>query len=318
MTVAREDRSVLVKLSGFSFDVAKWVDRTQRVLSGHERLDFEMPAQAQGARDALFAPGLFAPSRLIVLWNANRAPKELRPELERWSSGDGTAGSVLMCVADGRQAKWYKSLVCDTSEEFATPKPWEWADWVMLWARNEGYDLGKGLAQALVQNVGEDPHALTGELTKSFVLMGQRRIVEPEDITRVLVQHSTLKPWLIADAWAARKPEQADRLLTLYAHQTQDTWSLLPVISMLLSRCQHTLFYVSARASGMRDAQVSKQLGVSGKAFSELTARAAAWDVPTLRRAYEDLCRIEVAAKTGRDAETALHLFMYSDTLDTL
>jgi DNA polymerase III delta subunit len=311
MTIRWAERPSVVKMEGgFLFDAREELERAGRILSGHVVEQYDIPEHSDNAQQALFASGLFAPPSLTILWGANAAKQPLRVELERY---EGQDGRVLVLVSKGRRAAWYNKVVCDVKETFASPRPWELGSWVKAWAKRRGYELEDYLADALVQNVGSDPYALTMELSKSFLLMGERRVIEPDDLTRVLVQHESLKPWLIVDAWAARKSETADRLLTLYLYQTQDAWAILPLVALLLKMCQQTLYYVSARSSGMAESDISKMLGVSGKAYTDLSSRSAAWDVPTLRTAYAELCEIEVLSKTGGEACTALHLFMNSN-----
>lgn len=312
MTVAWKHCPAIVRLDGFDFDVKAEVDRAERLLPDHARIDFTS-AQAAELQGALFAVPLFSPPRLIVLWEANKLQGAYQTMLQKYCEKGGLADTVLVLVSSGRVASWYRGLQFNEQETFSAPKPWEISDWVALWARNQGYDLAIHLAQALVQNVGDDPYALTSELTKAFVLMGKRKVIEASDLTRLLVQHESLKPWLIVDAWAARKSVQADRMLTLYLHQTKDAWALLPVITLLLKRCQQLLTYVSAHKVGMSDGEISKMLGVKGKTWETLTSQGAAWDVVSLRRAYIELCEVEVAAKMGGPADQRLHLFMYQD-----
>lgn len=311
MTFAWQNEPSVVKVEGgCDFLISHQLEYAQRSLGDHDFQSFDALEDANGLEAALWAAPLFAPDRLLVVRRANKMKKSdaLVTYCER-----PHAGTVLVLIPEGRQAKWYKSLKHNEVLECVSPKPWELADWLVKWSSRKGYILSKSFAEAVVQNVGSDLWALTGEMVKVFHYMepGQKQ-VSASDITSVLVQHEHLKPWLILGAWGQKKFDQADRLLTLYLHQTQDPWSLLSVIALFLNHTEHLITYLSARSASVGVSEIQTLLGLSARAFQDLESHAGAWGLSEVKRAYNELCRIEVSAKTGEDAATLLHLFMHS------
>lgn len=307
-----EQPGVVVVQGSDGFLLGHELSEAKSRLSDH--VLFELDAQEDGAalKSILWAPSLLTPERLIIVKAANRIDDPL--VLQEYCA-DPDPGTVLILCRSGRTAKWFRDLPRTHTLALEPPKPWEIEDWLVDWSLRKGYMLSKPMAKALKDNVGTDLWSLTGELTKVFYLMGERRDVQGGDITKVLVQHEQLKPWLIVDAWAQRKEDLADRYLTLYIYQTRNQGTVLPVVSIFLKRIRNLITYSSARRSSVSDSEIRKMVDVSPVAYKEIQAQSAAWELRELRAAYKEMCDIDYAAKTGQDAVTMLHLFMYSTSI---
>jgi DNA polymerase III delta subunit len=304
----QEAPDVVVLTGSEEFLIQQHITQAGRTLSDHEVFVFHGKEDADAVRDILWSSSFVPVMRIIVIKAANRFPDS--QVLREYCDNPDSANVVLLCT-EGKTAKWYRDLKRNESIDCTPLKPWDLPGWVSAYARQKGYALSAPLAKALVSNVGTDMYALSSELKKIFLGMGSKREVEGSDITKVLVQHEALKPWLITEAWASRKCELADRLLTLYLYQTSDPGAVLSLVAIFQKKLQALLVYLSGRTSGLSDSVVQSILKVSPKQMATLEGEAASWQLDALRESYVEMCAIECAAKSGQDALTRLHLFMY-------
>jgi len=262
-------------------------------------------------RNHLFEGSLIPTKKLIMIRDANRVDDS--GFLERYCKDPNPNHVVILIASGGRKPKWFGKLKCDEKVKCVSPKPWEYKDWVVSYCRRRGFNLDEGYAENIHANVGDDLYALSNEMEKVFLNMGDRTTITPKDITSVLVQHKTINPFNVLKAWGAKQMSTALRMATIYFHQSTDIYACLPLISMFLGQIEKLILFESYFKSEFSKNDVCSLMGISHYVYDQLHRQSVHWNLKRLRKAYRQMCEIESMAKRGKNGPLLINWFLSQD-----
>lgn len=175
---------------------------------------------------------------------------------------------------------------------------------LIKWMARELKGLNKVIdretAEQLVFSVGQDMHALHGELQKLAAYAGERQQIERDDIDAVCIKTAEYKVFDLSDAVAGRRAARAARLMDELLRGGEQRLMLL---ALLQRQYRQMLFAKVLLSSGKRPDDVARILGVPPFVARKLHGMVAAEHVSTIRQAYDLLVDTEFQVKSGQIPE---------------
>ena len=129
--------------------------------------------------------------------------------------GNPPPDTVLVLIARGKpQARLAKAVEAAGGElrEYSAPKPWELPGWVAERAREEGLELDKSAASALVGVVGNGQQRLSREVEKLALMAHPTTRLSAEQVERLAAGEAGTKVYDLADALVAGDRRRVFRL----------------------------------------------------------------------------------------------------------
>jgi DNA polymerase-3 subunit delta len=202
--------------------VTKHVDEVFRAFN-HQQFG---PGEASPAaiEDAVSAFPFGGGRRVVVVRELAAFPESQQEDVarlaERLASRSGGASTLIVAAPglDRRKRPWKILSALGKLPEgecrvFESPKPWQVDDWVAGRAAERGIRLGRGVAQALSDLIGEDLLALDGELTKLLLYTGSDRPISEADVEAVSGRSRGEMPWELPRLLLAGDAAGSERLL---------------------------------------------------------------------------------------------------------
>jgi DNA polymerase-3 subunit delta len=178
----------------------------------------------------------------------------------------------------------------DVSVE-ATLKAKELPRWLVTQAKRLGVELDGAAAQALVAHVGERQQRLLRELEKLAIEHGPGARIGVEEVAAAAAHSAERQVWGLVDALMARDRTAATRAFLELRAQGEALPRLIP----LMARRLRDVLAIAARLeAGEAPAQIKSSLRMSPWAADRRLKEARAADADTLRRALEELSRLEL------------------------
>lgn len=263
-------------------------------------------------RNHLFEGSLVPVKKLIVIRDANKVSNE--ETLKKYCESPNPDAVVVLVASSGRKPNWFKGLKCNARAKCDKPKPWEIKDWVVDYCRHKGYSIPSQLAEALHSNVGTDLFALANELEKVFLNMdeGDTRI-GPSDITSVLVQHESISPFKVVEAWCLQDVSQSLRMAAIYFQQSSDSYASLPLIAIFLNQIERMIHWESLSTREYRKQEICSRMGISAYVHDEIQRQVTHWSLVDLRKAYALMCEVEEKVKSGSNSQLLVNWFLSQD-----
>jgi len=303
------DTAVLGGSEGFFKDAI--VSSARTTLSDHDyTLVWSGIDSDSVLRNHLYEGSLIPTQKLIVVRDANKADKDL---LKSYCENPNRDNVVVLIASDGRKAKWFKDLKTDVRVECTSPKPWEYKDWLVAYCHSQGFNLDEGYAESIHANVGDDLYALSNEMEKVFLLMGERKTIGPKDITSVLVQHQAISPFNALKAWSMKDFAGALRMASIYFKQAQDPYASLPMVSILLGQIEKLILFDSYTKADYTKKEMCEAMGISHYIYKELHRYSVQWRRTELRKAYRHTCEVEARIKRGGNGPLLIYWLLSQD-----
>ena len=198
--------------------------------------------------------------------------------VERWKDADveavaaameGMDGETITIALFGREESRYKvpdglrAAVEQAGGAIAVEsgvKPWELPGWVQQRAREQGLELDKAGAKALVAQVGERQQRLLRELEKLAIEYGQGASLGETEIEESGAASSERKVWTLGDALVAGDEKAAMRALVELRGQGERVPRLMFSIA---DRLRDAIKVAEALAAGKPAAEARKGLRMS-------------------------------------------------------
>ena len=194
--------------------------------------------------------------------------------------------------------------------EFAAPKPWKLAGWLVERARELGVQLDGDAAKALLAIVGPHQRRLERELEKLALGVHPQQRIELEDVHGLAAGDNPPKAYDLADAVVASEPVPALALATALAADGERPSGLLYPIVRRLREVHRAAELIEAGTP--RDA-IAKELPGPPWAAKRTLGAAADADREQLEQALTAFAELEIELRgegdlRGLDEETYLAL----------
>lgn len=263
-------------------------------------------------KNYLYEGSLIPVKKLIIIRDANKVANE--DTLKTYCENPEPNNVVVLVSSSGRKPKWFTTLKCSQKVKCEKPKPWEIKDWVSHFCTHRGYSISSQLAEALHSNVGDDLYALANELEKVFLNMKEGKSqIGPADITSVLVQHKSISPFKVIEAWCTQDVKQTLRMVSIYFQQSSDSYAAIPLIATLLTQIERMIHFESMKSCEFKKRDICERMGISSYVYDQLERQVLHWSLVDLRKAYLQMCEVELQAKRGGNGELLVNWFMGQD-----
>lgn len=273
---------------------------------------FEAPAAGAGdvaaaARTLPFLGG----QRLVVVRDAHRWSadewKPLLPYLEKPNSS-----TCLLFVAEqlDRRNKAGKLLAAHARlVECRSPKDHELPGWIQRLAKEAGLRLAPRIVEALTLRVGPDLQVLHQEIAKLRLVAAADGSVTEEDVESLVGENKGTTVFVFCDALGTRELSAALKGLRRLLQMGEPPVKLLFMVARHL---RHLWIGWDMQQRGRVDrGAAAKALGVPPFAVERLLTQAANWDAESLRGAYMETLRADLALKSGGGVEVLESLVLH-------
>ncbi len=172
--------------------------------------------------------------------------------------------------------------------------------WIAQELKRHGKVIDRTAAEHLIFAVGNDMHALHGELQKLAAYAGEADEITQQSIDAVCIKTSEHKVFDLSDALVSRQAERAVALMRDMLREGEQRLMLLA----LLQRQYRQLLYAKILLEARKSPDViAKTLGVPPFVARKLQGIAAREQLADIRRAYDLLVDTEFEVKSGQMPE---------------
>ncbi|WP_114560140.1 DNA polymerase III subunit delta [Desertihabitans aurantiacus] len=291
-------RVVLVTGSGLLADraVQELVNAALAESPEAEEHDVEASALDAGQLTEMVGGSLFASRSIAVVRDLANLPADLADQVAQLATSPEPECAVVLVHGGGNKGKALLDKIKKARAEVVdcpTPKTWELPQFVTAEVRRARARIEPPAAALLVDAVGHDLRALASAV--------QQLVADAEgpEITEALVRRyfggrAEVTSFAVADAALAGRTDQAMEQLR-WALSTGVAHVL--VSSALASGLRGLGKLSSLPGSGMRDADVGKQIGVPPWKVKSMRQQLRGWDQAGLARAISVVARADAEIK---------------------
>jgi DNA polymerase-3 subunit delta len=253
----------------------------------------------------LTGPSLFASERVLVLRALENLPADMAPNLIEYAGATSDDVLVVLVHSGGQKGKGVldKLRKASVNEVVATaPKAWELPQFVAGEIRLHGGTVDEGAAAALVDAVGHDLRALAGACSQ-LVSDSGGQAVTAQLIGQYFGGRAEVTSFAVADAAIAGRTEPALEQLR---------WALdcgvAPVlVTSAMAGGLRGLAKYSSAPSGMREADLAREVGVPPWKLKQLKQQSRGWTPGGLATAIKAVAQADADVKgASGDAGYAL------------
>jgi len=175
-------------------------------------------------------------------------------------------------------------------------KSWELPQFVSAEAKSAGGSIDPGAAQQLVDAVGHDMRALAGAVTQ-LISDGEGGAITPEQVRRYFGGRSEVTSFVVADAALAGRTGVAMEQLR-WAVAT----GVAPVlVTSALASGIRGLGKLITAGTGMREADLAREVGVPPWKLKSMRSQARGWDQSGLATALKAVAVADAEVKGAAD-----------------
>ena len=253
---------------------------------------------------------LFASKRLVVVLQGDAFLKTNAEAVEHYLEHPST-GCVLAltCLKLDARTRLAKRMAASGA---LVKCPKLYPDKVVTWVhdrfRDRNRSCGAGVAETLVEEVGQDLFALEAEVEKLCAYAALRRKIELKDV-RALVGHDRhWEVFALTDAVGRRDPRRALGILADLTDAGEAPERLVAQLAWQLRR-----LWTAKRLmdDGSMSADVGRELRVHPRFLSGFIEQVRCFSQQELSRLYRRLAQTDLALKTGRlDRKLAVEQFV--------
>lgn len=260
--------------------------------------------------DQLRTADLFASKRLVVMLQGDTFLKTnieaVSYYLERPSAGCVLALTCLKLDARTRLAK--RVIALGSLVNCQKLYPDKVVGWVHDRFRDRDRSCAAGVAETLVEEIGQDLFALEAEVEKLCAYATGRRKIELKDV-RALVGHDRrLEVFALTDAVGRRDPGRA---LGILADLTDAGEAPERLIAQLAWQFRRLWTAKRLMDNGLTPADVGRELRIYSRFLGGLIEQVRCFSQQELSRLYRLLAQTDLALKTGRlDRKIAVEQFV--------
>ncbi|MFK4086416.1 DNA polymerase III subunit delta [Kribbella sp. NPDC020789] len=253
----------------------------------------------------LTGPSLFATERVLVLRALENLSAEMAPRVIEYAGAPAEDVLVVLVHSGGQKGKGVldKLRKASVTEVVATaPKAWELPQFVAGEIRLHGGSVDERAATALVDAVGHDLRALAGACAQ-LVSDSGGQAVTAELIGRYFGGRAEVTSFAVADAAIAGRTEPALEQL----RWALDCGVAAVLVTSAMAGGLRGLAKFSSAPSGMREADLAREVGVPPWKLKSLRQQARGWTPGGLATAIKAVAQADADVKgASGDAGYAL------------
>jgi len=256
------------------------------------RLDGPRLAEITGA-------SLFSTRRAAVVTDLANLDPELVPDVMTLASSTSEDLALILVHSGGPKGKGLTDkLKAAGAEVIDCPaaKAWELPQFVLAEVKRAGAAIDAGAAQSLVDAVGHDLRALAAAVTQ-LVSDGEGGAITAEQVRRYFGGRSEVTSFVVADAALAGRTGVAMEQLR-WAMAT----GVAPVlITSALASGVRGLGKLITAGSGLREADLAREVGVPPWKIKSMRSQARGWDQAGLATALKAIAVADAEVKGAAD-----------------
>jgi DNA polymerase-3 subunit delta len=256
--------------------------------------------------DTLRTPGLFSPTRLVIVSPADRFVEKYQKGLGAYAAAPAS-NSHLLLVVDKIDAR--KKLAKDTQTAggvIACNRLYErdFVPWITARAKAMGRRVNSAAASLLLEFLGTDLALLASELEKLAVYIGDRKKITAKDVENVSLRDRGRETYELTDAIGRRQPARALTVLEgLLERGSKETGILFGV-----ARHMRRLWTVKELvAKGAKPVDAARKVGVQ-YFIDQFLAQVDTFSLRELRYNCSALMKCDAALKDSVIADKRILL----------
>ncbi len=308
--VADELRSAYL-LTGSDRPKVERAIRRLRERFGEDSVE-RLSAREAGADDAIAAcnaMGLFGGGERLVLVD----------EVERWKAADAKAiaeylaapapGTVLALVGEELRKDSPLAKACGKAGQvlvYDVTKR-ELPKWVADQFGRHGVKATSEACRALVELVGESPHALAGEIDKLAAWAGHDQIGE-EEVEQLVAAQADVPPFVLTDAWGRREVAGVLAACESILERSTRSGEVHMLVGRIAAHVRRVQSCQRLDLEGIRPRDAAGQLKMHPFAAEKAFAQSRNFSVDELRGAIARLADLDLALKGGSRLPAELEL----------
>lgn len=243
--------------------------------------------------------------RLVQINDADKLKKAASEALVAYLE-QPCPSTVLLLLAEklAKNTRLYKAVAALGKQaiiDCAAPKSYKMGEHVRAMAPSHGITITAGGAAKLVELAGTDTVRLDTELRKLALAHRGADPVNENEVMALVADTSTVKPWELTDAFAAR---DLARCLA-YLPRVEGS-APIAVLSMCTTRIRELMCARAVLARGGGSAQVAAELGLPDWKVKNHIGWARRFSDAELRAALRCSMETERAMKSGTPQDAAL------------
>jgi DNA polymerase III subunit delta len=262
------------------------------------------PIDVAGACNAL---GLFPGRRLVLVRNAEALDDDAVAAIVDYLRSPAPETCLGLFGAGGFGPRHPLVRAVEAVGEvrlFDAPERKEAADWVVRRFAGARSACPPAVARRLVELVREDVGDLALETDKLIAYCGGEP-PEVEDVERLVIPSSDIKPWDITDAWGRGDAAAVIGLATADVERPQDVGRIVAQLAAHVRRVHRAAVLVEA---GAAQADIARELGLKPFPAQKLMAQARRFESAELGRAIVRLAALDLAVKGGSRVDSRFEL----------
>ncbi len=219
--------------------------------------------------------------------------------LQRYLAEPVAATTLILMSekVDGRKS-WVKA--CKTAGfhfEMAPPSGRDLVDWTVRRAKDKSLPLALELAEMLVELVGDDLHALDGELDKLALIAAEAKGgLDEASLRAVILEQRAIDPFELVKQLGPGRQREGLAAFHRFLSEGRSAFELAP---LLIWRVKQVAQVAALRAEGQPEKAVPGLLGITPFAARQSAETARAWGDATVERALRACHRCEAAMKSS-------------------
>jgi DNA polymerase III subunit delta len=249
---------------------------------------------------------MFGGRRLIMVDNVEAWGKGDRAAMEDFVKRIPPSACLVMTASDRKNIEGLAKAVETKGKvvQFRSPGDKEALRWLIERGRQLGKNISHRAAFLLVEMVGSDFGALASELEKICTFVGDRDLIEPEDILQTASSQRSFSTFDMLDHLKAR---QADKALRSLRSLILSGELPLKILSTLAWQIRIVWQVKDGLRQGIPEAELASRLRSHPFVIKKAREQAARFSDAELYRVIEAIAQTDIAIKsTGSSPELLL------------
>jgi DNA polymerase-3 subunit delta len=198
--------------------------------------------------------------------------------------------------ADSRLSLFKKIKKIGTAEEFNFMEKYDLTQWILKEVAKKGGSISSANAALLSDTVGPDLWQMTQEVEKLVLHAGADEITA-EAINSLVSPNLSESIFRLTDHLAGKQQQRSLRTFNTLIESGED---MMQTLFMIVRHFRILIEVKSCLDKGMPVPVITKKIGAHPYVVKTTAGQARNFDLPTLKRIYETLLRIDSDIKGGR------------------
>lgn len=174
-------------------------------------------------------------------------------------------------------------------------------DWLNKLFYKGGKRMSTQVMTYFINKVGQDMYVIENEANKLIYYVGEREIIEPDDVDAICITETPEQLFKMIDAIADKNQEL---VMKLYSDLVALKEPPLKMLVMLGKHFTNLLMTKSMMKNGLGSREITEKLATRPFFANKYMAQAKRFSTATLREAVEDCVKADNDVKTGKSTDT--------------